>query len=201
MDLCITAPEPFNCSPPGSRSRSSTTPTSSPYRTHHSPGSAITTTTSSPAALTQLPPVPPPKDLEFDLVIYDPSNDSSLTHPWDLPQQPLRIPLATSKSQLLQVLRTHLPYGKDRIRRPKLAAVTLYWTFRGMILPLGPNDNEWHYRNPITKTDLLGRAEMEWFLLKEMMASSGGALKCYLVIRGEIVPVKKTGTWWFGAST
>ncbi|KAJ3509077.1 hypothetical protein NM208_g15719 [Fusarium decemcellulare] len=84
------------------------------------------------------------------------------------------------------------------IRRQKLVEVTMYWTFRGMILPLGPNDEEWHYRNPITKTDLITRTELEWFLLKEMMVSSSGSLKCYIAIRGENPPAKKTSAWWFG---
>ncbi|KAI5457289.1 hypothetical protein BGZ63DRAFT_394387 [Mariannaea sp. PMI_226] len=73
------------------------------------------------------------------------------------------------------------------VRRPKLIAATLYWTFRGDILPLGEDDEDWHYRNPITKTDLLSRSESEWFLLREMMAASNGALKSYLAIRGEAV--------------
>ncbi|KAJ0140574.1 Uncharacterized protein HZ326_16554 [Fusarium oxysporum f. sp. albedinis] len=38
----------------------------------------------------------------------------------------------------------------------------------------------------------MARSELEWFLLKEMMASSRGALKCYISVRGEHVPAKKT---------
>ncbi|KAH6877290.1 hypothetical protein B0T10DRAFT_464681 [Thelonectria olida] len=158
----------------------------------------------------------PPSFLEFDLLIYDPAgtSDSMLTHPWDLPPTPLRISLNTTKAQLASLLRAHLPVaspyplglatsgsdlqslrssvtnspssssGANRV--PKLVAITLYWTFRGDILPLGPDDRDWHYRNPITKTDLLCRSEAEWFLLREMMTASSGALKCYLAIQGDM---------------
>ncbi|KAF4977900.1 hypothetical protein FZEAL_5648 [Fusarium zealandicum] len=210
MDLCITAEEPFAYEPPKCKpfapvSRPSTA-TASPPR-HRKPGPFAS---SSP--LIPLPAAFPASELEFDLIIHDPSNDSSLTHPWDLPQTPLRVPLNTTKVQLLDILRAHLPKRGEKdasevtprrsraLRRQKLVAVTLYWTFRGMILPLGPKDEDWHYRNPITKTDLLDRTELEWFLLKEMMAASGGALKCYFAIRGEATPVKKSTGWWFGSS-
>lgn len=160
MDLCITAQEPFAYS----------LPTSKPF-------TAVAPPTPGPAS---------GQSLSFDLVIHDPASDSSLTHPWDLPLQPLVISLDTTKAQLLHLLRDQLPNAAPRTRhRPKLQAVTLYWTFRGLIIPLGLSDADWHFRNPITKTEMLGRSEMEWYLLKEMMASSGGALKCYLAIRGE----------------
>ncbi|KAF7545348.1 hypothetical protein G7Z17_g9238 [Cylindrodendrum hubeiense] len=225
MDLCITAQEPFE--PPKTKPftpvvRASPTPTprTSPHHLH-----PLAATISSPSSLTPLPHPGSSSHLEFDLVIYDAANDSSLTHPWDLPQMPLRIPLDTTKAQLLSILRTHLPMPPSNplaatntvssdsdktssrrrtalsLRRPKLVAVTLYWTFRGAILPLGPDDDDWHYRNPITKTDLLGRSELEWFLLREMMAASVGALKCYLAIRGETPGPKNTGfSWLFGGS-
>jgi hypothetical protein len=204
MDLCITAEEPFAYEPPKTKpfapvSRS-TTGSNPPHKT----------STSRPfGSPTPLAPILPASKLEFDLIIHDPSNDSSLTHPWDLPSTPLRIPLDTSRVHLLTLLREQLPVAETStnkgrrsrpIRRPKLIAATLYWTFRGTILPLGPSDKEWHYRDPITKTDILGRTELEWFLLKEMMASSGGALKCYFAIRGEALPARKTTSWWFGNS-
>lgn len=225
MDLCITAQEPFE--PPKSKPftpvvRASPTPTprASPHHLH-----PLAATLSSPSSLTPLPNSGISSHLEFDLVIYDTANDSSLTHPWDLPQTPLRIPLDTTKAQLLTILRTRIPMPPSplpgantgsslesektssrrrtalSLRRPKLLSVTLYWTFRGAILPLGPDDDDWHYRNPITKTDLLGRSELEWFLLREMMAASDGALKCYLAIRGETLAPKNTGfSWLFGGS-
>ncbi|KAF5667587.1 hypothetical protein FHETE_5645 [Fusarium heterosporum] len=204
MDLCITAEEPFAYEPPKTKPFA---PVSRPATGTNSPRK-----TSSPrsfGSLTPLGPVLPTSELEFDLIVYDPSNDSSLTHPWDLPSTPLRIPHDTSRVHLLTLLRAQLPTsetsrGNGRrsrsVRRPKLIAATLYWTFRGTILPLGPSDKEWHYRDPITKTDIMSRTELEWFLLKEMMASSEGALKCYFAIRGETLPVKKSTGWWFGSS-
>ncbi|KAJ4267364.1 hypothetical protein NW762_003469 [Fusarium torreyae] len=204
MDLCITAEEPFAYEPP--KTKPFTPVSSSPPRNTTPRKSPRPFATQSSPSL--LPSISPASDLEFDLIIHDPSNDSSLTHPWDLPGTPLRIPLDTSRVKLLALLRAQLPIpdtsnSKGRlsrsVRHPKLIAATLYWTFRGTILPLGPSDKDWHYRDPITKTDIMERTELEWFLLKEMMASSGGALKCYFAIRGEAIPKKTTG-WWFGSS-
>ncbi|KAF4447637.1 hypothetical protein F53441_8841 [Fusarium austroafricanum] len=190
MDLCITAEEPFACEPP--RSKSFPSPDDK------------TSTAGSPAPLAHTSPV---SKLEFDLIVHDPSNDSALTYPWDLPSKPLSIPFDTSRVHLLTLLREKLPVpeasNKSRlgrhVRRPKLAAAMLYWTYRGTILPLGPNDKEWHYRDLVTKTDVMTRSELEWYLLKEMMASSGGALKCFIAIRGEALPDKISG-WWFGGN-
>lgn len=180
MDLCITAQEPFAYESPKTKPFTPI-PSSTPMK----PSNA-----------------PPPKFLTFNLLIHDPAADSSLTHPWETPEHPLTIPLSTTRTTLLTLLRGHLP-RKTR-KHPKLVAVTLYWTYRGDILPLGPDDREWHYRNAITKTDLLDRTEQEWFLLKEMMASSDGALKCYLGIKGEETgwaANRKKGGWWFGSGT
>lgn len=113
-----------------------------------------------------------------------------------MPETPLTIPLTMTRTQLLAQLRTYLPRKTRKLS--KLIAVTLYWTYKGDILPLGEDEREWHYRNAITKTDLLARTEMEWYLLKEMMASSAGALRCYLGIRGER---EKKGGWWFGSAS
>ncbi|KAK7424240.1 hypothetical protein QQZ08_008728 [Neonectria magnoliae] len=233
MDLCITAQEPFE--PPKSKpftpvARSSPTltptPTASPHRLHPLATAATTTAsaTAAPASPWSLSPLKPLPDaglsshLEFDLFVYDAANnDSSLTHPWDLPSSPLCISIDTTKAQLLALLRTRVPVPSSAaaapgdsesvrrrtapVRHPKLTEVIMYWTFRGAILPLGPDDADWHYRNPITKTDLLRRSEDEWFLLREMMAASGGALKCYLAIRGEVSTAKKMGySRWFGGS-
>ncbi|KPM45784.1 hypothetical protein AK830_g832 [Neonectria ditissima] len=179
----------------------------------------------SSSPLTPLPDSGPSSHLEFELFIYDAdNNDSSFTYPWDVPASPLCIAANTTKAQLLTLLRAHIPApatacdaiappesvsasasvrrrGNAPVRRPKLTQVVMYWTFRGTILPLGPDDADWHYRNPITKTDLLRRSEDEWFLLREMMAASGGALKCYLSIRHEMPVAKKTGySRWFGGS-
>lgn len=172
MDLCITTQDTFAFEPPKDK--------------------AFTPITSSTTRL------PPTQTLSFNLLIHDPNLDSSLTHPWDVPDDPLTIPLGETRMQLLARLRTHLPRKTRKL--PRLVTATLYWTYKGGILPLGEDEQEWHYRNAITKTDLLGRTEGEWFLLKEMMASSGGALRCYLGIRGEAEKEKKG--WWFGnAST
>ncbi|KAH7149780.1 hypothetical protein B0J13DRAFT_274690 [Dactylonectria estremocensis] len=220
MDLCITAQEPFE--PPKPKPFTPVARASpSPHRLHplSSPSS------SSPRQQRSKPTGLLSSHLEFDLVVHDVANDSSLTHPWDMPETPLRIPLDTTKAQLLSLLRARLPdhsstsldttssnttsssRRRAAARHPKLAAVTLYWTFRGSILPLGLGDDSWHYRNPITKTDLLGRSELEWFLLREMMAASDGALKCYLAIRGEApaaprntVVSRNTGFSWFRTS-
>ncbi|KAH7160623.1 hypothetical protein EDB81DRAFT_642668 [Dactylonectria macrodidyma] len=213
MDLCITAQEPFE--PPKSK------PFTAVARASPSPHHLHPLSSSSSASPRQRSPRPSgllSSHLEFDLVVHDVANDSSLTHPWDMPETPLSIPLDTTKAQLLSLLRGRLPdhsnkatsYSSRRrtaARQPKLVAVTLYWTFRGSILPLGPGDDTWHYRNPITKTDLLGRSELEWFLLREMMAASDGALKCYLAIRGEVPAVPKNtavsrnnGFSWFRTS-
>ncbi|KAL4732556.1 hypothetical protein ACLX1H_001573 [Fusarium chlamydosporum] len=194
MDLCITAEEPFAYEPPKKKPFEPVSRPLTRAETHN------TSTSGGSRSLARLPSLTEDSELEFDLIVHDPTNDSSLTHPWDLPQTPLRIPLDTSRVHLLNLLRERLPLpetpnAKSRrarsIRRPKLIAATLYWTFRGSILPLGPSDKEWHYRDPITKTDIMARTELEWFLLKEMMTSSGGALKCYIAIRGEALPTKK----------
>lgn len=218
MDLCITAQEPFAYSLPTSKPFTPVPQASSARATPKSPLHHHDEHASSSTQPKQQ------QTLTFDLIIHDPSNnDSALTYPWDLPLQPLSIDLDTTKVQLLQILRDHLPCrnrassngsssssssssgsgsgssGISNSRKPKLRQVTLYWTFRGSILPLGLSDDEWHYRNPITKTEMLPRSEMEWYLLKEMMASSDGALKCYFAILGEAqAPVKKTSyTKWF----
>jgi hypothetical protein len=203
MDLCITAEEPFAYEPPKTKPFA---PVSPPLTRAETRNTSASGRSGSP---TSLPTLTEAAQLEFDLIVHDPTNDSSLTHPWDLPQTSLRIPLDTSRVHLLTLLRERLPVPESSntksrrarsIRRPKLIAATLYWTFHGSILPLGPSDKEWHYRDLITKTDIMARTELEWFLLKEMMASSGGALKCYIAIRGEALPTKKTTGWWFGST-
>jgi hypothetical protein len=220
MELCITAEMPFQPqhtprAKPFSPVRQAASPapaTPPPHRLHplaSSPSPASSATDSDREQKQD------PEFLEFDLLVHDVAgtNDSMLTHPWDLPPTPLRIGLGTTKAQLVSLLRARLPVaspyppglatsgsdllslrhsvtnstgGSSIIRVPKLVGVTLYWTFRGDILPLGPDDRDWHYRNPITKTDLLGRSEAEWFLLREMMTASSGALKCYLAIQGDM---------------
>ncbi|KAF5010188.1 hypothetical protein FDECE_3629 [Fusarium decemcellulare] len=220
MDLCITAEEPFAFEPLRSKPFSPVLPAPAAADSPRGRQTQTPGPFSSAASLIPLPAAAPVTDIEFGLFIHDSSNDSSLTHPWEVPDEPLRIHVNTTKGQLLNQLRARLPIpvpastknnGKGNpgvaprrgraIRRQKLVEVTMYWTFRGMILPLGPNDEEWHYRNPITKTDLITRTELEWFLLKEMMVSSSGSLKCYIAIRGENPPAKKTSAWWFGSST
>ncbi|RGP76017.1 hypothetical protein FLONG3_5408 [Fusarium longipes] len=203
MDLCITAEEPFAYEPPKTKPFMPVSPSLTRAETRNTSTSGRSATPTSPSTVAEA------GELEFDLIVYDTDNDSSLTHPWDLPQTSLRIPLDTSRVHLLTLLRERLPTlespnNKSRrarsARRPKLITATLYWTFRGSILPLGPSDKDWHYRDPITKTEIMARTELEWYLLKEMMASSGGALKCYIAIRGEALPTKKTTGWWFGST-
>ncbi|KAF5022067.1 hypothetical protein F66182_5894 [Fusarium sp. NRRL 66182] len=198
MDLCITAQEPFAYEPPKTKPFVPVSGSTSPRKTSTP---HLVTTSASPAPLS----AETVSELEFSLIVHDPSQDSSLTHPWDLPETPLRISLDTSRVQLLTLLRAQLPIPSTsksksrRARRPKLISATMYWTYGGSIIPLGASDTKWHYVKPITKTDIMERTELEWFLLKEMMASSGGALKCYFAIRGEAMPKRSTG-WWFGSS-
>lgn len=206
MDVCITAQEPFSCEPIGSKPFE-------PVQTSQKAANDASASASAPLLLGAKPSssASKPKELEFELITYDPSNDSSLTHPWDVAQEPVRLPVGSTKSQLLNLLRTQLPVpsasGKKTgtfrlsrtIRRQKLTAATLFLTFGGVIVPLGPKEEDWHYRNAITKTDLLERTEGEWYLIKEMIASSSGSLKCYIVIRGEVPSNRKSSGWWFGS--
>ncbi|CEI62994.1 hypothetical protein FVEN_g444 [Fusarium venenatum] len=202
MDLCITAEEPFAYEPPKTKPFTPVSPPLTRAETRNTSTSGLS------AYPTSLPSIIGASELDFDLIIHDPNNnDSSLTYPWDCPHTPLRIALDTSRVHLLNLLREQLPLPESKKSRrarstcrPKLIAATMYWTFRGSILPIGLSDKDWHYHHPITKTDIMARTELEWFLLKEMMASSGGALKCYIAIRGEILPTKKTTGWWFGGT-
>ncbi|TVY65219.1 hypothetical protein Focb16_v015886 [Fusarium oxysporum f. sp. cubense] len=177
MDLFITAQEPFAHHPLKAKSFPSAL------------SNATDKTSGDARPLVSLPPV---SQLEFDLIVHDPCHDSTLTGSWDPLPTPLSIPLNTSRVHLLNLLRDKLPVveasSKNRLSRQ---------TYGGKIYPLGPSDKEWHYRDLITKTDIMARSELEWFLLKEMMASSRGALKCYISVRGEHVPAKKTSGWWF----
>ncbi|KAF4415075.1 hypothetical protein FACUT_13705 [Fusarium acutatum] len=190
MDLFITAQEPFAHHPLKAKSF--------PSALGNSPDKP-------PGDAKPLVPLPPVSQLEFDLIVHDPCHDSTLTGSWDPLPTPLSIPLNTSRVHLLNLLREKLPVveasSKNRlsrqVRRPKLISATLYWTYGGKIYPLGPSDKEWHYRDLVTKTDIMAHSELEWFLLKEMMASSRGALKCYISVRGEHLPAKKTSGWWF----
>ncbi|KAF6519930.1 hypothetical protein NW760_014303 [Fusarium oxysporum] len=176
MDLFITAQEPFAHHPLKAKSFPSAL------------SNATDKTSGDARPLVSLPPV---SQLEFDLIVHDPCHDSTLTGSWDPLPTPLSIPLNTSRVHLLNLLREKLPVveasSKNRlsrqVRRPRLISATL--------------DKEWHYRDLVTKTDIMARSELEWFLLKEMMASSRGALKCYISVRGEHVPAKKTSGWWF----
>ncbi|RSM13435.1 hypothetical protein CDV31_005855 [Fusarium ambrosium] len=199
MDVCITAQEPFSCEPIGSKPFE-------PVQASQKAANSASTAASSP--LLSVAADPKPNELEFELITYDPSNDSSLTHPWDVAQEPIRLPVTSTKSQLLNLLRTQLPTptsakktGTFRlsrtIRRQKLDVATLFLTFGGVVVPLGPKEEDWHYRNAITKTDLLERTEGEWYLIKEMIAASSGSLKCYIVIRGEAPSNRKSSGWWF----
>ncbi|RSL70045.1 hypothetical protein CEP54_002086 [Fusarium duplospermum] len=205
MDVCITAQEPFSCEPIGSK----------PFEPVQTSQKAANDASSASAPLLLGAESCPDataavKELEFELITYDPSNDSSLTHPWDVAQEPIRLPVNSTKSQLLNLLRTQLPTptsakktGTFRlsrtIRRQKLDAVTLFLTFGGVVVPLGPKEEDWHYRNAITKTDLLERTEGEWYLIKEMIAASSSSLKCYIVIRGETPSNRKSSGWWFSS--
>ncbi|KAJ4308241.1 hypothetical protein N0V84_012213 [Fusarium piperis] len=203
MDVCITAQEPFSCEPTGSKPFE-------PVQTSQKAANSSSASASAPLLLGAKTPDDKPKELEFELITYDPSNDSSLTHPWDVAQEPVRLPVGSTKSQLLNLLRTQLPVppsakktGTFRlsrtIRRQKLDAATLFLTFGGTVTPLGPKEEDWHYRNAITKTDLLERTEGEWYLIKEMIAASSGSLKCYIVIRGEAPSGRKSSGWWFSS--
>ncbi|KAF4334842.1 hypothetical protein FBEOM_11327 [Fusarium beomiforme] len=194
MDLFITAQEPFAHEPLKAKTF--------PQALNNKSGKA--TSHAAPLA-----PHPPVTNLEFDLIVHDPCHDSSFTGSWDPRPTPLSIPLNTSRVHLLNLLREKLPVAEGsnknrrsrQIRRPKLISAVLYWTYGGKIYPLGSSDKEWHYRDLVTKTDLMARSELEWFLLKEMMASSRGALKCYISVRGETLPAKKSSGWWFRNST
>ncbi|KAM0415670.1 hypothetical protein ACHAPT_013370 [Fusarium lateritium] len=207
MDVCITAQEPFSCEPTGSKPFE-------PVQTSSKAANDASASASAPLLLGDESPTAAaaanPKELEFELIVHDPSNDSSLTHPWDVVQEPLSLPVDSTKSQLLNLLRTQLPIppstkktGTFRLgrtlRRQKLVAATLFLTFGGLVLPLGPKEEDWHYRNAITKTNLLERSEGEWYLIKEMIAASSGSLKCYIVIRGEEPSTRKSSGWWFSS--
>ncbi|KAM6526229.1 hypothetical protein FSOLCH5_002357 [Fusarium solani] len=169
MDVCITAQEPFSCEPIGSKPFE-------PVQTSQKAANDASASASAPILLgaKSSSSASKPKELEFELITYDPSND---------------IPSASAKKTgTFRLSRT--------IRRQKLAAATLFLTFGGVVIPLGPKEEDWHYRNAITKTDLLQRAEGEWYLIKEMIASSSGSFKCYIVIRGEVPSNRKSSGWW-----
>ncbi|CAM1509354.1 Fc.00g030930.m01.CDS01 [Cosmosporella sp. VM-42] len=138
-----------------------------------------------------------PETLEFNLFIHNPSAESSLTPSWDVPDLPLRVSRATRLDTLLVTLRSKLPPSPNRPKRPlKLAGATLYWTYRGDIVPLQADEKDWYYKNAFIKSDLLGRTELQWYDMKEMILASEGALKCYLAIRGE--EEMRRGWWFFG---
>ena len=97
MDLCITAEEPFAYEPPKTKPFA---PVSPPLTRAETRNTSTSGSSRSPA------PLPTPteaSDLEFELIVHDPANDSALTYPWDLPQTSLRIPLDTSRVHLLNL--------------------------------------------------------------------------------------------------
>lgn len=70
-----------------------------------------------------------------------------------------------------------------RPRRPSLAVATLYLTYDGLVVPLSPCEAEWHYKNVLSATELLGKTEAEWAVLKEFIVAAGGELKCFINVR------------------